>query len=75
MIMSNWLFISNVVSLIFSVLAFIAAIGCITYTIGLRNSTHQISYVPLTGKKAKEDADAKEDVVEEEDYLQELDNF
>jgi hypothetical protein len=34
-----------------------------------------MSYVPLTGKKAKEDADAKEDVVEEEDYLQELDNF
>lgn len=74
MIMSNWLFISNVVSLIFSVLAFIAAIGCIAYTIGLRNSTHQISYVPLGGKKAKDD-EAKDEAVEEEDYLQELDNF
>jgi hypothetical protein len=73
--MSNWLFISNIVSLIFSVLAFIAAIGCIAYTIGLRNSTHQISYVPL-GNKAKDGGNvAEEKPEEEEDYLQELDNF
>jgi len=73
--MSNWLFISNIVSLIFSVLAFIAAVGCIAYTIGLRNSTHQISYVPLGGKKAKEDGGKVAEDEDVEDELQETDNF
>lgn len=72
--MSNWLFISNIISLIFSVLAFIAAIGCISYTIGLRNSTHQISYVPLGGKAKADGAKVAEDEEVEED-LEELNNF
>jgi hypothetical protein len=56
-------------------LAFSAAVGCIAYTIGLRNSTHQISYVPLGGKKAKEDGGKVAEDEDVEDELQELDNF
>jgi hypothetical protein len=72
--MNDWLFISNIVSLIFSVLAFIAGVGCIAYTIGLRNSTHQISYVPL-GKKAKDGGNVAEDDEDFEEDLEEPINF
>ena len=61
--------VSCIVSGVFSVLAFIAAVGCIAYVIGLRNSTHQISYVPLKGSKDPEVSEAPEE------FNEELDNF
>lgn len=62
--------VSCIVSGVFSVLAFIAAVGCIAYVVGLRNSTHQISYVPLKG------GDKEPDIAEgAEEFNEELDNF
>jgi len=69
----EWAFIINIISLIFSVLAFISAVGCIAYVIGLRNSTHQISYVPLGGK-GKKDSGIEEEP-ELDDDLEEPINF
>jgi hypothetical protein len=70
----NTMLILSIISTIFSVLSFISAIGCIAYVIGLRNSTHHISYVPLGGKKAnKEEIEDKVDEIEED--LQEPYNF
>lgn len=63
--------VSCIVSGVFSVLAFIAAVGCIAYVIGLRNSTHQISYVPLKGSSDKE-PEMQEGA---EEFNEELDNF
>jgi hypothetical protein len=51
--MNDWTFIVAVLSLILSVLAFVAAAGCIVYVVGLRNSTHQNEWRPLMPEKKK----------------------
>lgn len=63
--------VSCIVSGIFAVLGFISSIACIAYVIGLRNSTHQISYVPLKGGSSK---DPEPESIAEE-FNEELDNF
>ena len=49
----NATIIVSVVAIIMSTLAFVAACGCIVYVIGLRNSTHTVSWKPLFDKKGE----------------------
>jgi len=65
--MNDWTFIVAVLSLILSVLAFVAAAGCIMYVVGLRNSTHQIEWRPLMPEKKKPEDALKQDSDEESD--------
>lgn len=73
--MNDWAYISVAISLIFSILAFIAAIGCIAYTVGLRNSTHHIEWRPLTPPKTDLPGDSKDESEEDEDELYEPKNY
>jgi hypothetical protein len=60
----NLVLVLAVVATIMATLAFAAAMVCIAYVVGLRNSTHQISYVPLGGKAkdTENQADAEKEV-------------
>ena len=69
---NNATFIVSIVAIIMSVLSFVSACGCIIYVVGLRNSTHTVSWKPLFDKKEGEipDVVAKAEDSEDDDIYE-----